>query len=913
MTITGTRTTLRLPAAPPQRPPEGGGLLMLLPALGGLGSVALVAGNGLGSGGPMRLRSLLAAGLFLLVTVAFVVLQVERQVRRRRAHAGQSRDDHRHHLARARQSVVRAADLQRAEALDRHPAPATVVAHSPDPGEHLTVRIGVGTGRLGLDLELPEPIPGQPSDLAAQLALERFVEHHRHVRDLPVAVDLAETGDLVIDGPGEAARAVARAWVCSAARIDPARLRIAVLADDAEAFAAWEWLKWLPHHGSPTDRDDVGPARLRATSLQDLLPAAGTHHLLVIDERRPAPTSPTSGPATTIRPAGGPVAGATTVSTGPAARVRRGGADVTPADFRPDTCDLATATASARRRAALVPPSGPGDLAALLRGSPRMHLRVPIGTGIEGAPVHLDLRETAEGGHGPHGLVIGATGSGKSELLRTLVTGLAMTHSPEELNLVLVDFKGGATFSSLGALPHTAALITNLEDDLTLVDRMHDAVAGELVRRQEVLRDAGDVARVTDLPRGGQAVPSLLVVVDEFTELLVTRPDLAELFASIGRVGRSLGVHLLLASQRLDEGRLRGLESHLGFRIALRTHTAAESRAVIGSADAHELPPRPGAGLLATGPGAVTRFQTLLVSAPEPRRTVGRTVLPFTSAPVRDPSSNEHVEPALLERVVAEARHRAHDGRAARRIWLPPLREAPELPRLLASVPDPGVRRLPVGLVDLPRAQRHAPLLLDLAGAGGHVAIVGAPRSGRTTLLRTIGEALAASAPTRTRLALVDLGGGLTRLARLPQVSSCVGRGEPEELRRLADDLMAEAARRRRDRANDPDLFVLVDGWAALREGWPDVEAALAGLAQESLSFGIHLVLTATRWADLRLPLRDVIGTRLELRLGDPVDSGHGRARAAAVPTMPGHGLTPDGHPFLAAVPGEAVSDGRRP
>ncbi len=138
-------------------------------------------------------------------------------------------------------------------------------------------------------------------------------------------------------------------------------------------------------------------------------------------------------------------------------------------------------------------------MAGLRRGrAPRDRLRVPIGVDADGQPVELDLKESAEGGMGPHGLVVGATGSGKSELLRTLVLGLALTHSAQDLNFVLVDFKGGATFLGLDRLPHTSAVITNLADELPLVDRMRDALQGEVVRRQELLRAAGNFASLRD-------------------------------------------------------------------------------------------------------------------------------------------------------------------------------------------------------------------------------------------------------------------------------------------------------------------------------------------------------------------------------------------------------------------------------
>ncbi|GAA3042342.1 hypothetical protein GCM10020000_21610 [Streptomyces olivoverticillatus] len=277
-------------------------------------------------------------------------------------------------------------------------------------------------------------------------------------------------------------------------------------------------------------------------------------------------------------------------------------------------------------------------------------LRVPIGVGEDGTPVMLDLKEAAQDGMGPHGLCVGATGSGKSELLRTLVLGLAVTHSSETLNFVLADFKGGATFAGMAELPHVAAVITNLADDLTLVDRMRDSITGELQRRQELLRAAGNYANLGDYEKARAAgaplepLASLVLVIDEFSELLTAKPDFIDMFIQIGRIGRSLGVHLLLASQRLEEGRLRGLDTYLSYRIGLRTFSAAESRTALGVPDAYHLPSVPGSGYLKFGTDEMTRFKAAYVSADyrgaggAPTRSGGftgdrRPVL-FTAAPV---------------------------------------------------------------------------------------------------------------------------------------------------------------------------------------------------------------------------------------------------------------------------------------
>ena len=221
---------------------------------------------------------------------------------------------------------------------------------------------------------------------------------------------------------------------------------------------------------------------------------------------------------------------------------------------------------------------------------------------------------------GPHGLCIGATGSGKSEFLRTLVLSMVTSHSPDVLNMVLVDFKGGATFLGLEGVPHIAAIITNLEDELILVDRMRDALAGELNRRQELLRSAGNFPNVNEYERaranGAELapLPALFIIVDEFSELLSQKPDFAELFVMIGRLGRSLHVHLLLASQRLEEGKLRGLDSHLSYRIGLKTFSAGESRSVLGVPDAYHLPSVPGSAFLKCDASEPIRFNTSYVS-----------------------------------------------------------------------------------------------------------------------------------------------------------------------------------------------------------------------------------------------------------------------------------------------------------
>ncbi|MEV6949652.1 type VII secretion protein EccCa [Streptomyces sp. NPDC051172] len=605
-------------------------------------------------------------------------------------------------------------------------------------------------------------------------------------------------------------------------------------------------------------------------------------------------------------------------------------------------------------------------------------LRMPIGFDSGGQQLVLDLKESAQGGMGPHGLVVGATGSGKSELLRTLVTGLTMTHSPELLSLVLVDFKGGATFAGVTDLPHVAGLITNLVDEVALVDRVKDALVGEQQRRQRMLRDAGNVDNVREyqLRRAAGAtgadgqplepLPYLLVIVDEFGELLATRPDFIDLFVQIGRVGRSLGMHLLLATQRLEEGRLRGLEANLSYRICLRTFSAAESRVVIGTPDAYRLPPIPGSAYLKFAESVLERFRVAHVSGvhmSEEQRALAAGPPPTDPVPFDlrlppDPDAEreeerEHVRPMLEGpsemQVIVERLGTA--GQLAHQVWLPPLPPALALDDLTGPVvvhPERGMSadwwahkgalRAPVGVLDVPLQQLQQPLVPDFAKAG-HLAVVGAPQTGKSTFLRTLMlSTMLTHTPAEAQFICLDFGGGsLQPFERAPHVSGVAGRHDLTRVRRAlseARQLIAERERifrhlgidsaeefrrlRNTDRLpkgmRSADVFLVIDNLGALRGEMEGVDEFLLDIAGRGLGVAVHLVLAANRWADIRTALRDSIAARLELRLGDPGDSEINRRAARAFGlAAPGRGMAPPGIQFQTALPrldGKDTTDG---
>jgi S-DNA-T family DNA segregation ATPase FtsK/SpoIIIE len=741
------------------------------------------------------------------------------------------------------------------------------------------------------------------------------------------------------------ARSLTRAIICQLAVMhEPGLVAIAAVVEGAAS--EWEWLKWLPHHQHPGLTDLGGAARLRYDSVDAAVADRGSaaHTVVVVDG------APAGGPRVERGDVTIVAIGDETRLDIPRASLRiHVSADeiavigeVREVVARPDAITLSQAESCARRLAPFRPSGdstgvAPGGKWAQLIGiedpanfdpentwrrlDSHNRLRVAVGVTAQGSPVELDLKEAAEQGMGPHGLCVGATGSGKSEFLRTLTLGLIASHPPESLNLVLVDFKGGATFLGLERARHVAALITNLSEEAHLVARMKDALAGEMNRRQELLRSTGGFASVADYERARERgaplapLPSLVVIVDEFSELLSQHPDFAELFVAIGRLGRSLRMHLLLATQRLDEGRLRGLDSHLSYRVCLKTFSANESRTVIGIPDAFHLPATPGAGFLRVSSGEPVAFQTAYVSGPCTPTTTGTSAAPgvrvFNAAPMGSVIAADRSQGypstarTVLDTVVARVARR---GVPAHGVWLPPLGESPSLVELLADRHVPMT--VPIGVVDRPFDQRRDVLQVELAGAAGNVAIVGAPQSGKSTALRTLVTSLAAThSPADVQIYCLDFGGGaLSALAGLPHVGAVAGRTDTDLVRRTVAELTTLLRKREASGQKAADgfgeVFLAIDGWASLREDFDALEQPIAALAARGLSYGIHVVLTASRWAEIRPGLKDQIGTRIELRLGDAGDSELSRAAAQRVPFgRPGRGITRDGLHMLIALP----------
>ncbi|MDK8475830.1 MULTISPECIES: type VII secretion protein EccCa [unclassified Corynebacterium] len=848
------------------------------------------------------------------------------------------------HIKALREKALDNAGAQRAHELYRHPDPAGLEPlvgsrrmweRGPDDPDALEVRVGTGPTTLCTPINVPDSGATEDLDPVCAVSMRQAIKAVGTVPDLPVVIQLQAFRFLSFTGDN--ARDTVRALVMQLALAHgPETIGIEAIGGE------WEWLKWLPHTREPDK------ARFRIV-LVDALLTTGTEDFFHSDSYTTVIEvggAPSSALSLRAEQEGLCLVAADTLQAVTAAGVEELGT--------PDYLGTAAATIMARRMAVFRRPdstsgrrgndllgllgySGVDELAASGMWHGRdgaSRLMVPIGIDSIGQPVTLDLKESAHGGMGPHGLCIGATGSGKSELLRTLVTALAATHSPDELNLVLVDFKGGATFLGCDRLPHTSAVITNLEEESTLVERMYDAISGEMNRRQELLRTAGNFANVGEYNASADAVrdygplPALVIVVDEFSELLGQHPDFAELFVAVGRLGRSLHVHLLLASQRLEEGRLRGLDSHLSYRIGLKTFSSAESRQVLGVTDAYHLPGQPGAGYLKSDAEDLTRFQASYVSGPLARRVAPgagmhaatdlegnpsgppRRVELFTGwakddaavqnspAVVMDESTS-----VLTEVVRAAGEEAAARGQEAHRIWLPPLPPVIELSSLEMEGAESTAAELsvPIGIIDRPYYQRQDQLVIDFHQHGGHLALCGGPQSGKSGALRTIVSSLALHLrPEDIRFYVIDLGGGqLTALDRLPHVAGVAGREEGEKIRRIVDEV-AGFIRRPESR----ETFLIIDGWHHIGPSnaeFEDIAESITDIVADGASANVHVVIATSRWTTMRPAIRDLIAHRLELRLGEALDSLIDRKLQQKLPSAPGRGLTQAGENMLLA------------
>ncbi|WP_432827254.1 FtsK/SpoIIIE domain-containing protein [Dactylosporangium sp. CA-092794] len=886
---------------------------------------------------------------YLIIMVFSPILAISNWITDRRSGRKKYRADLAEYQQRRATMIAEVAasmDGERLARCEASPDPATVFLTTVGPGrrlwerrrrdpDHLVLRVGTIDQPSLIELE----DPAQPEG-------ERQIRWT--VADAPLTLDLVDRGVIGLAGEQETRYAVARWLIAQAAALhSPRDLRVHVLTEVA-GQERWEWIRWLPHTRPPADGgarpytligNDPETVANRVAELVALITARTKARgsqlgqamfvepdvLLVVDGARRLRDVPgmvqvlTEGPHVRVfaicldaeerllpeectAVVRADVDGLTVRQTAvPEA------AGVRPDAVTPEWCDrIARAMAPLRDvtpdetaglpdSVRLLPlldadPPDPAALVARWIAQPASTAFV-IGAGFDG-PVALDLVRD-----GPHSLIAGTTGAGKSELLQTLVVSLAAANRPDELTFVLVDYKGGSAFHSCVRLPHTLGMVTDL--DSALVTRALESLSAELRRREEILARvaAKDLVRYRvmrqrdpELP----AVPRLVLVIDEFATLAREVPDFIPGLVSIAQRGRSLGIHLILATQRPGGVVTSDIRANTSLRIALRVTDPMESSDVIDVPDAAVIPvSTPGRALARLAHRSTLPFQTAYVGAvhqgnddgdegTRPVAPVSAIELPWSRLGRALPPPIEAIETDDTDELAATDLDVLVDAidEAARELgcepqpspWLPALTPIVLLDDLaMPANTGRGLRPVPWARADLPEQQTQAVRLLDLASLG-HLYVLGSSRSGRSQLLRTLAGSLARTLSCAdVHIYAVDAAGGaMAVLSELPHCGAVVPRADMERLERLIGRLRTEASRRHEllsryscagldelrvalPAAERPaHLIMMVDGWDSLapilteHDGGKLYEQIL-GLLREGPAAGLHLIMTSER------------------------------------------------------------------
>lgn len=759
---------------------------------------------------------------------------------------------------------------------------------------------------------------------------------------VPYMADVV-SGGIGVCGDVSVASDVARAAVAQAVALhSPADLAVWAIVGP-ETQAEWDWLKWLPHvdlqSGGSTLAATAGGIQGLLERLADQIAESDGEgqrdhrHLLVVDDEaevsrsRLAPIleAPSVSFVWIGRTFGGmPRQSKTVIQINQADH----SAEVADSDIgrvtRPlqsDRMSREQARELASRLAPVVDSSDAGSVAELpgmvsvpdllggggvltdervvldnwnvsrlsCRPATRDHkanpaLRAAVGRTGE-SQLSIDIR-----GDGPHALVAGTTGSGKSELLQSWVLAMAATHPPERVNFLFVDYKGGAAFKECIDLPHSVGLVTDL--DPFQVRRALTSLNAEVHEREKLLnrKENKDAKNIIDLEQKGYAdtPANLLIIVDEFAALASEVPEFVDGVVDIAQRGRSLGLHLILATQRPQGVIKDNIRANTNLRIALRMADESESSDVLGSPIAARFHRRtPGRAAMRVGATEPVLFQSGFAGAttPPPQHAdrVSVAHLPFGAV------AFERTEGAIagdndITRLVRTIKtgHAAEKRPDPPRPWLDPLKDLIDIRTLDASTDT----RIEIGTRDVPRSQTTEPLALNPEREGSYL-VLGTSGSGKTGTLRAVAAALA-WCPDDVMVYGIDASGrGLKMLEALPMVGSTIAGGDTERVLRLLRLLDVENERRAellsqhkvdslselRSAAGVAErrIFVLVDGLAALIESLDPLDAGrwvslLPRMIAEGRQTGIHFVMTNTRRLGLRSDLTANITRILTLR-----------------------------------------------
>lgn len=556
---------------------------------------------------------------------------------------------------------------------------------------------------------------------------------------------------------------------------------------------------------------------------------------------------------------------------------------------------------------------------------------------------YLDILQLASGGTGPHGLFQGGTGTGKSFLLKMIILMMCLRFSPRRLNIIAADFKGGATFNELADLPHFQANLTNLEGAHDVVSRTRDVLEGENERRQQIFKDV-EVEDIFDYRKKQktdptlQDIPDLLFVADELREFLSKNTEYRQVFASIAAVGRSTGIHLFLGSQFIDQSMLGEAKANFSFGISLKVKDAQHSSMVIGKPDAMRLPATKVAilhhqhlqddhwtmfqGFDHSQPYVKNAISTVTERAVTPETVIHSTLSEFTlsgfsghEVPVEsDDTGQSEPEVILPHEIEDEADVKDHFTALLELVmeqgegytetytmWTTPM----STPMTFNDVTDAelaapeGGLSIRIGDIDAPREHRRIPMEMTFDSAHGHVAIVGAPGTGRSTVIKTMIASSALRYPgTSVSWFLYDYAGlSLSAMETYPNVAIYGTREDTDvwdrirgEVRRLSDyrgRIMAEhrigtveeyLARREELGATDDaygHIFVAIDGMSDYLDTLkldPDAQDDFRDLLNGAKRVGIYFVGTFVKYDSVGQKFESQFTNAVNLYVGSHMD-----------------------------------------
>lgn len=850
----------------------------------------------------------------------------------------------------------------------------------------LSIRLGTGKARINPPLETEQSGPMDYLEPVTAIAFRRFMRTQSVINNMPIAVRLLGGSHLNFIAKDDARmRSLARAIIMGLCiSHSPEHALVVVITNKPREH--WEFVKWLPHSQHPTEHDSLGNLRLvfknveeANNKLHDLLkdrgpwtkatPAEVPKPLIMVVLDRELSADAKMGSLVTS-----PKAGTVIVDLGSNEAVAYNLPDrmyylegdvlrtVKKTYTKADSMTLAEADVLARKLAPYrAPDSGiirssddassqvqlswmhalgvddPGTFDPRViwektsKGPQKDLLKFPIGIKYHntqtptGEYQYLDIKEAALAGVGPHGVLQGMTGTGKSYLMRGWILGALTLHSPEEINFICVDFKGYTTFQGLAGVPHIVSIITNMEEEADLMDRFADVIDGEISRRQRAFRETKTTDYVTynklrEVDSSIPPMPALILMLDETQQFLKAHPEYRQKFETWGAIGRSLRIHIVICQQTYDAGVVGGFDNHRTYGISLTASSERASNAVVSTPDAAHLP-RPGWAIV-YGDEQRSLFrsfnisQIYLPSTQRAKEGVQRsqkhtTLQPFsvlnetkkevTEAPKKEKKTPEYTEQELMlmpkeDAVLAD--RLSQFGNKARQMWLPPL----NMPVTFADLPlsNSPTFNIPIGLADAPKMHDRPPMFINFGSAAANTRIIGTANAGKSLALQTIILGLSlVQPPNEVNFYIIDNGGGkLSYLEKLPHVGGYSRPNDIVSATRLAGEFMrildirkelfyrtgATTTQAYLDlKRNNPEImkqdpygrmYIVIDGFKTFRTmsqqsagmaGSPISDQLLQAL-REGSNYGVYAIVTARQELDIPITSQELFRSTVLLK-----------------------------------------------